>query len=139
LLAIEDVTERKRVEAALREGEERFREMADALPVAIYTTDAQGLLTYFNPAAVQAAGQTPQPGKAQWCVIWKLFRPDGTPLPQEQCPIAPMLTGGPEIRGEQLIVERPDGMRLYGEVYPTLLRGRPDHGRHCHDCGRHRA
>jgi hypothetical protein len=32
-----------------------FRELAEALPVAIYTTDAEGWLTYFN-AAVKLSG-----------------------------------------------------------------------------------
>jgi len=32
--------------------EQRFREIIDALPAAIYTTDAEGNLTHFNPAAV---------------------------------------------------------------------------------------
>ncbi|MGH9782173.1 MAG: PAS domain-containing protein, partial [Candidatus Acidiferrales bacterium] len=35
----------------LHENERRFREMIDALPAAIYTTDAEGRLTHFNPAA----------------------------------------------------------------------------------------
>ena len=40
--------------AAVRESERRFRDMIDALPVAIYTTDVDGRLTHFNPAAVAA-------------------------------------------------------------------------------------
>lgn len=43
-----------------------FRAILDALPVAIYTTDAQGQLTHFNPAAVAFAGRTPQLGTDQW-------------------------------------------------------------------------
>jgi len=68
LLAFHDITERKRVEAALLESERRFREMVDALPVAVYTTDPQGLVTHFNPAAAEFAGRTPEPGIDQWCV-----------------------------------------------------------------------
>src|SRR6185295_1240270 len=45
-----DVTQRRRAEKALHENERRFRKMIDALPAAIYTTDAAGRLTHFNPA-----------------------------------------------------------------------------------------
>ena len=40
---------RRDAEVTLRESERRFREMIDALPAAIYTTDAEGRLTHFNP------------------------------------------------------------------------------------------
>jgi len=45
--------------AVLRESERRFREIIDALPTAIYTTDAKGRLTHFNPACVAFSGRTP--------------------------------------------------------------------------------
>ena len=41
---------------ALPESDRHFRQMIDALPAAIYTTDAQGRLTHFNPAAVEFSG-----------------------------------------------------------------------------------
>jgi PAS domain-containing protein len=50
---------RERVDAQARENEGRFREMMDALPTAIYTTDADGRLTHFNPAAVKFSGRVP--------------------------------------------------------------------------------
>ncbi len=48
-----DISDRKEMEDQLRESERRFREMIDLLPAAIYTTDAEGRLTHFNPAAVE--------------------------------------------------------------------------------------
>ena len=45
---VEDVTAQKRSAAALRQSEARFRTLAILAPVAIYHTDAQGLVTYFN-------------------------------------------------------------------------------------------
>ena len=71
-----------------RDRERRFREMMDALPAAIYTTDAQGRLVYFNPACVAFSGRTPELGTNQWCVAWKLFHPDGRPMPHEEHPLA---------------------------------------------------
>jgi PAS domain S-box-containing protein len=43
-----DVTERVRGEAALRESEARFRNMADSAPVLIWMTDAEGQVTFAN-------------------------------------------------------------------------------------------
>ena len=114
--------ERKRAEEALRENERRFREMIDALPMAIYTTDAEGLLTHFNPAAVEFSGRVPKVGTDRWCVTSKLYHPDGTPLPHDQCPMAIALKDGRVVSGAQAIAERPDGTRIWFEPYPTPLR-----------------
>jgi len=114
--------ERKRAEAELRESERRFREMVDALPAPVYTTDAQGRITHFNPAAVDFAGRVPELGTDQWCVTWKLFRADGTPLPHDQCPMAVALKEGRIVDGVESIAERPDGKRFWCVPYPRLLR-----------------
>ncbi len=90
-----------------------FREMVEALPVAIYITDANGRLTFFNEAAVKLSGRVPEIGTDQWCVTWKLFLPDGTPLPHDQCPMARALKGGDVPTGIECIAERPDGTRFW--------------------------
>jgi PAS domain S-box-containing protein len=113
---------RREAELAERESERRFREIIDALPAAIYTTDAEGRLTSFNPAAVKFSGRTPELGTDQWCVSWKLYYPDGAPMPHDECPMAVALKEGRVIRGEEAIAERPDGTRIWFEPYPTPLR-----------------
>ena len=99
-----------------------FREMVEALPVAIYTTDAEGRLTYFNAAAVKLSGRVPELGTDQWCVTWKIFLPDGTPLPHDQCPMAIALKGGEVPTGIECIAERPDGTRFWFTPCPAVLR-----------------
>ncbi len=54
----EDVTERKRVEQVLREGEERFRTLADATPVLIWSSDTNKLCNYFNKQWLDFTGRT---------------------------------------------------------------------------------
>ena len=54
-----DITDRKEAERKLRESEQRLTELLAAIPAAIYTTDAQGKITYFNEAAVEFSGRTP--------------------------------------------------------------------------------
>jgi PAS domain S-box-containing protein len=102
--------------------EQRFREMIDALPAAIYTTDAEGWLTHFNPAAVEFAGRVPELGTDRWCVSWKLYHSDGTPMPHDTCPMAVALKEGRPVRGAMAIAERPDGTRAWFEPYPTPIR-----------------
>src|SRR4029450_6586336 len=84
------------------------RELLDALPAAIYTTDAAGRLTYYNAAAVQLAGRAPKIGRDEWCRTWRLYWPDGTPLPHDECPMAVALKTGRPVRGVEAIAERPD-------------------------------
>ncbi|HSH37198.1 MAG TPA: PAS domain S-box protein, partial [Chthoniobacterales bacterium] len=48
LAIVEDISERKATEAALRESENRFRTLADAVPQIIWRNDAEGDATYFN-------------------------------------------------------------------------------------------
>jgi PAS domain S-box-containing protein len=115
------VTHRELLQS-LQESDSRLREMIDALPVAIYTTDAQGRLTHFNRAAVEFSGRTPELGTDSWCVTWKLYYPDGTPMPHDKCPMAIALKEGRVIRDAEAIAERPDGTRVWFTPFPTPLR-----------------
>ncbi|MHB8734034.1 MAG: PAS domain S-box protein [Terriglobales bacterium] len=113
--------ERKRVEQALRESEGRLHELVEALPAAIYTTDAHGRITMFNQAAVEFSGRVPTLGSDAWSVSWKLYETDGTPLPHDRCPMAIALQEGRPVRGCEAIAERPDGTRRNFIPYPTPL------------------
>jgi PAS domain S-box-containing protein len=117
-----DDREQRRARGASRESELRLRKIIDALPTAIYTTDAEGVLTHFNRAAVEFAGRVPELGVDRWCVSWKLFRPDGSPLPHEECPMAITLKGAQSVSGQELIAERPDGTRRWFTPHPQVLR-----------------
>lgn len=106
---------------APQERERRFRELLEALPAAVYTTDAQGRITYYNDAAAEMWGHRPPLGSSQWCGSWKLFWADGTPLPHDQCPMAIALKEDRAVRGMEAIAERPDGSRVSFIPYPTPL------------------
>lgn len=110
-----------RGQPTLRERVRRFRALLDALPTAVYTTDATGRITYYNEAAVDLWGYRPKLGSNTWCGSWKLFRPDGTRLPHEECPMALALKEDRPIRGMEAAAERPDGTRVPFIPYPTPL------------------
>ncbi|HYG47915.1 MAG TPA: PAS domain S-box protein [Allosphingosinicella sp.] len=116
-----DVTEQLREDRAARESERRLREILDALPVALYTTDAEGRITYYNEAAVEMSGRRPILGDDKWCVSWKLFGADGAPLAHDECPMAAALREKKPVRGAEAVAERPDGSRVPFIPYPTPL------------------
>ncbi|SFN78113.1 PAS domain S-box-containing protein [Pseudomonas sp. NFACC24-1] len=117
---LQDVTLARRMENQVRESERHMRNLLEALPAAVYTTDAEGRITFFNRAAVELSGRTPQLGD-MWCVTWKLFNTDGTALPHDQCPMAMALKENRPIRGVEAIAERPDGSHVPFTPFPTPL------------------
>lgn len=117
---LQDVTAAKQMEDRIRESEQHLRDLLEALPAAVYTTDATGRITFFNNAAVEMSGRTPQIGD-MWCVTWRLYNTDGTLLPHDQCPMAVALKENRAVRGAEAIAERPDGRRIPFIPYPTPL------------------
>jgi PAS domain S-box-containing protein len=100
---------------------DQSRALIEALPAAVYMTDAAGLITYYNEAAAKLWGYRPELGKSEFCGSWKLYWPDGTPLPHDECPMALALKQQRPIRGMEAIAERPDGSRIAFIPYPTPL------------------
>jgi PAS domain S-box-containing protein len=118
-----DITTQRRMQQALAASERRFRELLESLPAAVYTTDAAGRITFYNQAAVELAGHAPTIGSTDehW-ILGRLHRPDGTPLPVEECPMAITLRENRPLRGVELQLQRGDGSRIPFIPYPTPLR-----------------
>ncbi len=92
------------------------------LPAAAYMTDAEGRISFFNDAAAELWGRSPEVGVDRWCGSWRLYNLDGTPLPTDQSPAAITLRTGEPVRGIEAIAERPDGTRIRFLQYPTPFK-----------------
>jgi hypothetical protein len=99
-----------------------MRRTLDELPFAIYSTDADGRIVYFNPASVEFAGRLPILARDKWCVSWKIFSTTGVFIPHDQCPMAVAIREGRVIRGVSAVAERPNGVRVPFTPYPTPIR-----------------
>lgn len=116
-----EVFERRRAEADLMGGDEGSRAVLEALPAAVYLTDAEGKIVYFNQAAAELWGHRPKLGTDAWCGSWRLYSPDGQPMAHGECPMAIALKERRHIRGAEAIAERPDGTRIPFLAYPTPM------------------
>ena len=80
--------------------------------MAVYSCDAAGVIQEFNRRAVELWGCEPVAGDTdkRFCGSFKLFRPDGTYMPHEQCPMAEVVAGTlSEAPTAKCVIERPDG------------------------------
>ena len=98
-----------------RESENRYRTLFDLAPVAVYSCDHAGVIQRFNKHAAELWGRSPEPGDTdeRFCGSFKMFRPDGTFMPHDVCPMAEVVDGKVvEVVDAEVFIERPDGSRV---------------------------
>jgi PAS domain S-box-containing protein len=105
-------------------GDQSLRDALEDLPAAIYVTDAEGVVTYFNSACIDFTGRRPEVGQDRWCVTWRLYTTSGEFLPHDQCPMAVAVNTRTPIRGVIALAERPDGTRVTFRPWPTPVFNR---------------
>ena len=94
---------------------EGYRTLFDLVPVAVYSCDASGVIQKFNHRATELWGREPAEGDTdeRFCGSHKLFRPDGSFMPHDQCPMAEVLSSKiSELHDAEVLIERPDGSRI---------------------------
>ena len=106
-----------------RGAELQFRRLLDRLPAAAYTCDVDGLISYFNRRAVDVWGREPKLNDPvdRFCGSFRLFTPDGAPVPHEACWMALALQNKCEYNGCEIVIERPDGARRTAVAYANPM------------------
>jgi PAS domain S-box-containing protein len=107
----QNVNERKRAEAALRESEERYRQLLESTNEGVYGIDLAGQFTFLNPAAARMLGFTQAQAIGQnGHTLIHHMRSDGTPYPQDECPIYHAAQSGESAHVEDDVFWRADGI-----------------------------
>lgn len=106
--------------------EPQFRNLLEKLPVAAYTCDPTGLITFFNKHAVEIWGHAPKLNDPadRFCGSYKLYAADGTPIAHDRCWVAQALQTGEECNGAEINVERKDGTRLTAIAHANPIHDR---------------
>ena len=94
--------------------------MFDNSALAYYTCDAVGTITYYNESAAEIWGRKPEIYKEFWCGSWRIFYPDGTPMPIEETPVAKALIVGLPVEKKEMRIQTPDGSFKTLLVFPQL-------------------
>jgi PAS domain S-box-containing protein len=105
--------ERQLAEETLQTRDNMIRELP-LLPAAVCVCDQFGAVELYNHTAVELWGCEPSKhlGSQRFCGAYRLFHPDGTPMPHSESPMAEVLRTAVPLRNRELVIERPDGARV---------------------------
>jgi len=115
-IKMDRVSHAAHIALGLRSEEQGFElpgPLFEQLPFAVYVCDQYGLLLRYNRRAAELWGRSPKLREwdERYCGSHRMFRPDGSPLPHSQCPMADVLRTGISVRQQEVHIERPDGSR----------------------------
>lgn len=103
-----DITERKRIDAVLRENEARFRAVLENLPVGVLLQQPDASITLCNPAASALLGIAPQEliGRTSLDAEWDVIHEDGSPYPGPTHPVPQAIATRQPVRNAVMGVYR---------------------------------
>ncbi|HVE79669.1 MAG TPA: ATP-binding protein, partial [Gemmatimonadaceae bacterium] len=106
---------------ALAERVTLFNVVLDQMADGVIIADASGRLRRINPAAARMHGRAvTDVTLEEWSRSYDLLRPDGTPYPPAELPLARALARNETVEGADWLTRRPDGtlVRLLGSAAP---------------------
>jgi len=108
--------------AALRESERRTATMLESLPVGVVVTDADGFMTYTNPAAVALGIETPRDDNGDPLAFFEAYAAaTGEPYPASKRPLALALCGITAV-ADDIVIRTPDDEEIPIDCRATPMR-----------------
>ncbi|MEI6091393.1 MAG: PAS domain-containing sensor histidine kinase [bacterium] len=119
-----DITERKKMEEALRESKEKFQQLADLLPQIVFEADIQGRLTYINKQAYKLFGYSKDENIIGLNTL-DFYPPDDRIRAIDN--IKKSVAGQKSTDSNEYTMIRKDGSKFKGLVYsnPIIKDGKP--------------
>ncbi len=116
---MQDITERKRTEDALRQSEARFHALIQNTADLIVVIDAQGILQFASPSSERILGYTPQETLGRKFTEW--VHPDDVPLALESLASRSQIPGTAENSIEVRILRKDGAWRVIEALGANLL------------------
>ena len=128
VLVFSDVTEKYRLEAALRESSALLTEAIEQSPSGILIADAPNVtIRLANSAALGIRGRTDgaltQIEVAEHALSWQTYRLDGSPYPSEELPLSRAVLKGETTVGEEVIIRNDKGDSHWVHVNAAPIYG----------------
>jgi diguanylate cyclase (GGDEF)-like protein/PAS domain S-box-containing protein len=121
IIVNQDVTSRKKGEAALRTSEEKWRRLFSILPVGVSLVDAERRIVEMNPA-LERVLQISATDLATGAWRRRMYiRPDGAPLADDELPSTRVLRDGITVENEEIGVVKEDGGVIWTSVSAAPL------------------
>lgn len=99
-----------------------YQGLFDLLPLAVYTVDRDGGITFFNEAAAKLWGRKPILGKDSWCGSLKVLDPKNrSVIPVDSYPIHRLIKTGKAEKSTEVLIQRPDGSERLVIANPTPI------------------